>query len=258
MVGFLTNNYDKIANSDIPAKSALFPFSVKNRNFCEILKPTAMRRLISVISVLFCFLTAASAPHTLPPLPYDYDALEPVMSRETLEYHHGKHVQAYVDKLNELIPGTPFENASLEQISRTADGAIFNNGAQILNHVIFFGGFAPESVAQKAPTGKLAEEIDRDFGSFDTFKKKFEEAAAGQFGSGWAWLVADVNGKLEITTTPNAVNPLRDGGVPLLGWDVWEHSYYIDYRNDRKKYLENLWQIVDWKVIEERYDQALR
>lgn len=196
----------------------------------------------------------AQTKHGLPPLPYANNALEPVMSEETVEYHHGKHVQAYVNKLNELIPGTSFADATLEEVTMKADGGIFNNGAQILNHIIFFDSFAPEAQAQHTPTGALAMAIDRDFGSFADFKVDFEKVAAGVFGSGWAWLVSDKEGKLSIIGLSNAGNPMRDGYVPLLGIDVWEHSYYIDYRNARAVYLSEIWRIVDWKKIEKRYD----
>lgn len=210
-----------------------------------------MKKLILAI----CCMCAAQAyaQHTLPPLPYAKNALEPVMSQETIEYHHGKHVQAYVDNLNRLIVGTPFANATLEDISKKADGGIFNNGAQIYNHQIFFDSFAPESSAKHAPTGSLMAAIDRDFGSFDNFKTQFAQSANGQFGSGWTWLVADAGGKLRIVSYSNAGNPLKEGQKPLLGVDVWEHSYYIDYRNKRADYVENLWRIVDWNVIEGRY-----
>ncbi|MCC8035099.1 MAG: superoxide dismutase [Rikenellaceae bacterium] len=206
-----------------------------------------------MLAAVGCCAANGQTVHTLPPLPYATDALEPVMSRETLEYHHGRHVQAYVDNLNRLISGTPYADASLEQITITADGAIFNNGAQILNHIIFFEGLAPEAAALKTPAGSLAAAVDRDFGSFDRFREQFNEKAAGQFGSGWAWLVSDNSGKLSILTTSNAGNPLRDGYVPLLGIDLWEHSYYIDYRNRRAEYLDNIWRIVDWEKIGSRY-----
>lgn len=212
-----------------------------------------MKKLFIMLAAVGCCAANGQTVHTLPPLPYATDALEPVMSRETLEYHHGRHVQAYVDNLNRLISGTPYADASLEQITITADGAIFNNGAQILNHIIFFEGLAPEAAALKTPAGSLAAAVDRDFGSFDRFREQFNEKAAGQFGSGWAWLVSDNSGKLSILTTSNAGNPLRDGYVPLLGIDLWEHSYYIDYRNRRAEYLDNIWRIVDWEKIGSRY-----
>lgn len=212
-----------------------------------------MKKIMTALLMFSACALGAQTRHQLPPLPYANNALEPVMSTETIEYHHGKHVQAYVDKLNELIPGTAYGDATLEQITRSADGAIFNNGAQILNHIIFFDSFASEANAKHIPDGALATAIDRDFGSFDNFKKEFASAATGQFGSGWAWLAKDAGGKLQIVAMPNAGNPLRDGLTPLLGVDVWEHSYYIDYRNRRADYVDNLWKIIDWNVIEKRY-----
>lgn len=214
-----------------------------------------MKRVLIALMICSANMLNAQQKHVLPPLPYATNALEPVMSTETIEYHHGKHVQAYVDKLNELIPGTVYANATLEQITKTAENGIFNNGAQILNHMLFFDAFAPEATAKHVPTGKLAEAIDRSFGSFDEFKKKFAEAANGQFGSGWAWLTSDSSGNLRVMAMPNAGNPLRDGYKPLLGCDVWEHSYYIDYRNKRADYIDNFWRIVDWNVVEARYEQ---
>ncbi|MDR2085455.1 MAG: superoxide dismutase [Bacteroidales bacterium] len=214
-----------------------------------------MKKLIILLLVINNIAIIAQTTHKLPSLPYSNDALEPVMSKETIEYHHGKHVKTYVDNLNKLIPGTKFEHSSLEEITKNADGAIFNNGAQILNHSIFFDSFAPENEAKHKPTGKLSKAIERDFGSFDNFKKEFATSATGVFGSGWTWLTMDEDGKLKIISLPNAGNPLRDGYKPLLGFDVWEHSYYIDYRNKRAEYIENLWKIVDWKVIEKRFEK---
>lgn len=190
---------------------------------------------------------------TLPELPYKTDALEPVMSRETVEYHHGRHVKAYVDKLNQLTAGTDYENASLTEIVRTSTGSIFNNGAQIVNHILFFDGLCPEAEAKGRPSGELSDAIMRDFGSFDDFKKKFRESAGNLFGSGWTWLISDADGNLGIMTTQNADNPLRNGKVPLIAIDMWEHSYYIDYRNEKNNYLNNIWKIVDWDMVEKRY-----
>lgn len=211
------------------------------------------KMMIAALFMLGAVAANAQMKHQLPVLPYAKDALAPVMSQETIEFHHGKHVQAYVDKLNELIPGTDFANATLEDITMRSDGAIFNNGAQILNHIIFFDTFAAEANAKKIPTGDLASAINRDFGSLQAFKDAFDKAAAGVFGSGWTWLAADKDGRLSIISLSNAGNPLRDGYKPLWGVDVWEHSYYIDYRNARADYLKNLWRIVDWNVIEKRY-----
>jgi Fe-Mn family superoxide dismutase len=189
--------------------------------------------------------------HEMPQLPYAQQALEPYMSRETLEYHYGKHLQAYVDNLNKFIADTPFADASLDEIVKKAEGAIFNNGAQAWNHTFFFLSLSP--TAKKQPTGKLAEAIDRDFGSFEQFKEQFSAAAAGLFGSGWVWLVADKSGKLSIVQESNAGNPLRRGLTPLMTCDVWEHAYYIDYRNRRPEFIKNFWEIADWNIIEERY-----
>lgn len=192
--------------------------------------------------------------HELPKLPYALGALAPKMSLETLEYHYGKHYKAYIDNLNALIPGTPYADMSLEEIVvKAPDGPIFNNAGQSLNHQLFFLGMSPEPQAQ--PGGALAAAINKAFGSFDRFKVQFAKAAAGVFGSGWAWLATDKAGNLSITTEANAGNPLRSGLIPLLGLDVWEHSYYLDYRNRRAEYITNYWDLVDWQVIDERYDR---
>lgn len=191
--------------------------------------------------------------HELPRLPYELNALEPHISKETMEYHYGKHLQAYVTNLNNLVPGTQYENATLEEIITKADGGIFNNAAQVWNHTFYFNTFSPKP--QKTPTGELAKAIDRDFGSFDAFKEQFTKIALGVFGSGWAWLVKDKAGKLSIIGTSNAANPLRDGLTPLMTMDVWEHAYYIDYRNRRADSIKATWEILDWKVIEERYEK---
>lgn len=201
-------------------------------------------------------LTATAQParkHELPKLPYTLDALAPKMSRETLEYHYGKHYKAYIDNLNTLIPGTPYADLSLEEIVIKAPaGPIFNNAGQALNHQLFFLGMSP--TPQSQPSGALADAIDKAFGSFDQFKAQFAKAAAGVFGSGWAWLATDNAGNLSITTEANAGNPMRHGLIPLMGLDVWEHSYYIDYRNRRADYITNYWDLVDWKTIGQRYD----
>ena len=189
--------------------------------------------------------------HVLPQLPYAEDALAPYMSKETIEYHHGKHHQAYVNNLNKLIAGTPFEQMPLEEIILKADGAIFNNAAQVWNHTFFFFTLSP--TPKSMPSGALAEAIDRDFGSFDKFREKFSQTAAAQFGSGWTWLASDAEGNLSIVSESNAGNPICKGLNPLLCLDVWEHAYYIDYRNRRPDFIDNFWKIVDWKVVEERY-----
>lgn len=188
---------------------------------------------------------------TLPALPYAKDALEPFISARTLEFHHGKHHQAYVNNVNSLIPGTPFENATLEEIILQAEGGIFNNGAQVFNHTFYFEQFSLQGCRE--PLGALKESLERDFGSIDEFTTQFNKAAATLFGSGWAWLVQNKEGKLEIVQTSNAGCPLRDGKKPLLTCDVWEHAYYLDKQNLRPKYIEDFWKILDWKVISLRF-----
>jgi Fe-Mn family superoxide dismutase len=184
--------------------------------------------------------------HKLPELPFAKDALAPNISAETLEYHYGKHHKAYVDNLNKLIPGTEFENLALEQIIKKAPaGGIFNNAAQIWNHTFYWNSIDPKGGGE--PTGDLAAAINKGFGSFAQFKEKFTASATSQFGSGWAWLVKNADGTLAIENTSNAGNPLTSGKKPLLTCDVWEHAYYIDYRNARAKYVEAYWKIVNWK-----------
>jgi Fe-Mn family superoxide dismutase len=184
---------------------------------------------------------------TLPELPYPKDALTPHISAETLEYHHGKHHQAYVTNLNNLTKDSPWATRSLEEIVRSAEGPIFNNGAQVWNHTFYWSCLAPKAGGE--PRGKLAEAIQRSFGSFANFKDQFSKAAVGLFGSGWAWLVRAADGKLAIEGTSNAGNPLREGKQPLLTCDVWEHAYYIDYRNLRAKYVESFWNLVNWQLV---------
>lgn len=191
--------------------------------------------------------------HSLPTLPYEMEALAPHMSRETLEYHYGKHLKTYIDNLNNLIVGTPFAEMPLEEICVKAEGPIFNNGAQAWNHIFFFNSLTPTS--QGAPTGALAAAIDRDFGSLEAFKEQFGKAATSLFGSGWVWLCSDKDGKLSIVAEPNAGNPLKKGLTPLLCIDVWEHAYYIDYRNSRPEFIKNFWELVNWKVVEQRYTE---
>jgi superoxide dismutase, Fe-Mn family len=186
-------------------------------------------------------------PFELPKLPYKFNELVPHISEETLEFHYGKHHLAYVNNLNGLIQGTQFENASLEAIVKSAEGPIFNNGAQLWNHTFYFETFSPKG--KRAPDGKLAEAIAKSFGSFDSFRDQFTKAAATLFGSGWAWLVADADGTLKIVQESNAGNPLRKGLKPLLTCDVWEHAYYIDYRNRRPDYIKSFWEIIDWDVV---------
>jgi Fe-Mn family superoxide dismutase len=187
----------------------------------------------------------------LPPLPYAIDALEPHISKTTLEYHHGKHHQAYVNNVNKLIPGTEFENADLETIIKKADGGIFNNGAQVWNHTFYFNQFSPNGGGE--PAGALAEAINKSFGSFEAFKDEFSKAAATLFGSGWAWLVKKDDGSLEIVKESNAGNPIRNGLTPVLTCDVWEHAYYLDKQNKRPDYIADFWKIVDWKLVGDRY-----
>ena len=185
--------------------------------------------------------------HQLPELPFARDALAPHISAETLEYHYGKHHQAYVDNLNKLIPGTEFENMPLEDIVRKASGGIFNNAAQVWNHTFYWHCLSPDGGGE--PAGELAGAINQSFGSFAGFKEAFTKTAVGQFGSGWAWLVRNANGSLAVEATANAGNPLTEGKQPLLTCDVWEHAYYIDYRNARAKYVEAFWQLVNWSSV---------
>lgn len=188
--------------------------------------------------------------HVLPKLPYSPEALEPHISKKTIEYHYGKHHMTYVKKLNDLIGETPFEEASLEQIIMKADGGIFNNGAQVWNHTFYWEGFSPEGGGE--PAGELMQAIEKSFGSFDKFKEQFTNASVTLFGSGWSWLVKNTDGSLEIVQTSNAENPMRQGKTPLLTCDVWEHAYYLDYQNRRPEYLGAFWKLVDWKRVADR------
>lgn len=185
--------------------------------------------------------------HTLPPLPFDQGALAPVLSTETLEFHYGKHHRTYVDNLNKLIPGTEFAEASLVDVVRRASGPIFNNAAQVFNHSFYWQGLKPGGGGE--PAGTLATAMVGAFGSFTAFREKFSQAAVGLFGSGWAWLVKKADGSLAIVQTSNAFCPLTSGDVPLLTCDVWEHAYYIDYRNARAKYVEAFWSVVNWEFV---------
>ncbi len=194
---------------------------------------------------------AAAKEIQLPELPYPHDALAPLISKETLDFHYGKHHAAYVSNLNKLIPGTEFENMALEQIVvKAKPGPIFNNAAQVWNHTFYWNCLAPKAGGE--PGGELAEAIQKDFGSFAKFQEAFTKAAATQFGSGWAWLVRGSDGKLAVVATSNAGNPMTQGQVPLLTCDVWEHAYYIDYRNQRPKYIEAFWKLVNWKFVASR------
>ena len=181
-------------------------------------------------------------------LPYDAEALG-VISSNTLGFHHGKHLKAYVDNLNKLLPGSGLEGKPISEVVRHAEGGLFNNAGQVLNHVMYFEQFG---TANHEPAGKLLELIVRDFGSFEAFKKEFEQKGATLFGSGWVWLSLNGEGHLVITQEANAGNPVKSGLVPLLTFDVWEHAYYLDYQNRRADYLTALWQIVDWQVVAER------
>ncbi|CAH2804051.1 MAG: Superoxide dismutase [Fe] (EC [uncultured Caballeronia sp.] len=183
--------------------------------------------------------------HTLPPLPFDKNALAPHMSEETLEYHYGKHHQTYVTNLNKLIPGTDYENMPLEEIVKKSSGGVFNNAAQVWNHTFFWNSLlSPKGGG--APTGALANAINAKYGSFDKFKEEFAKVAAGTFGSGWTWLVKKTDGTVDIVSTSNAATPLTTDAKPLVTIDVWEHAYYIDYRNARPKFIEAYWNIVNW------------
>ena len=192
----------------------------------------------------------------LPPLGYSPDALAPQISAETIEYHHGKHHLAYVNNLNGLIPGTPLENAPLETMIVMAEGGIFNNAAQVWNHTFYFASFSP--LGKREPHGTLLRAIEAGFGSFESFRESFTKAAATLFGSGWAWLCMKPDGTLAVTQESNAGNPMRSGMVPLMTCDVWEHAYYIDYRNRRPDYIKNFWELLDWNIIGHRFDEALK
>ena len=190
--------------------------------------------------------------YEMPKLPYANNGLEPVISQATIDYHYGKHLQTYVNNLNALVPGTEFEGKSVEEIVATApDGGIFNNAGQVLNHTLYFLQFTPQPNKHE-PSGKLAEAIKRDFGSFDNFKKEMNNASTTLFGSGWTWLSVDKDGKLHITKEANGSNPWRHGLKPLLGFDVWEHAYYLDYQNSRADHVNKLWEIIDWDAVEKR------
>lgn len=189
--------------------------------------------------------------HELAPLPYAMDALRPQISKETLEFHYGKHHQAYVTNLNKLIKGTEFENASLEDIAKNASGGIFNNAAQVWNHTFYWNCLSPKGGG--APAGALGEAIDKKWGSFDAFKEAFSKSAVGNFGSGWTWLVKKGDASVDIVSTSNAATPLTGADKPLMTCDVWEHAYYIDYRNARPKYVESFWALVNWDFVSKNF-----
>ncbi|AUM15003.1 superoxide dismutase [Fe] [Ketobacter alkanivorans] len=189
---------------------------------------------------------------TLPELPYAKDALAPTISAETLEFHYGKHHQTYVDKLNGLVPGTEYEGKSLEDIIKTSSGGVFNNAAQIWNHTFYWHSLSPNGGGE--PTGAVADAINAAFGSFADFKAKFNDSAVNNFGSSWTWLVKKADGSLAIVNTSNAGTPITEDGVtPLITVDLWEHAYYIDYRNARPKYLEGFWNLVNWDFANENF-----
>jgi len=189
--------------------------------------------------------------HELPPLPYVADALTPAVSKTTIEFHYGKHHQAYVNNLNDLISGTPFEKMELEEIIRKSDGGIFNNAAQVFNHTFYFNSFKPGG--SNLPQGSFSAAVNTKWGSLENFKKEFANAALTLFGSGWAWLVKNEKGELSIIKESNAGCPLTSGLIPILTFDVWEHAYYLDYQNRRADYIAALWNIVDWEKVASRY-----
>ena len=189
--------------------------------------------------------------HKLPELPYALDALEPHLSKETLEYHYGKHHQTYITNLNNLIKGTEFENAPLEEIVKKSSGGLFNNAAQTWNHTFYWLGFTPKG--QGKPAGALAAAIDAKWGSFEKFQEAFNTVAAGTFGSGWAWLASDASGKLEIMALGNADTPMKHGKKAILTIDVWEHAYYIDYRNERPRFVQGFWNVANWDFAASQY-----
>lgn len=188
---------------------------------------------------------------TLINLPYSNEDLSPVISSQTLSFHHGKHLQTYVNNLNNLLKDSGFENSTLEEIVKKSSGAIFNNAGQILNHNLYFLQFQEVKEGNK-PEGKIAELINRDFKSFEDFKDEFSKKSAGLFGSGWVWLSLNTEGKLEISQEQNAQNPITRGNIPLLTIDVWEHAYYLDYQNRRAEYIEKFWSIINWKEVNKR------
>ena len=202
--------------------------------------------------------------YELPELQYDFDALEPYIDQKTMEIHHGKHHQTYVNKLNAALEGKDLESKSLEELLANLDAvptdvrtAIQNNGGGHFNHTLFWEVIAP-NMEQAAPTGKLADAINEAFGSLSAFEQQFSDAAAGRFGSGWAWLVVNENGKLEVTSTQNQDNPVMEGLTPILGLDVWEHAYYLNYQNRRPDYIENFFNIINWSAVEEKFKQATK
>lgn len=212
------------------------------------------RILLSLCMVVIAGAGLAQNSHRkfeLMKLPYALNALEPVISAETLSLHHGKHLNTYVNNLNKLIAGTKFEQMELEEIVATSEGALFNNAGQTLNHNLYFTQFSPEGGG--TPVGNLSRAIDAQWGNFDKFKEEFTKSATALFGSGWVWLSKDASGKLYITQEANGGNPVAHGLIPILGIDVWEHAYYVDYRNNRAAHLDAVWKIIDWAVLNRRY-----
>jgi Fe-Mn family superoxide dismutase len=199
----------------------------------------------------FSFKEPATMEHKLPSLPYSMDALQPHISKETLEFHYGKHHQAYVTNLNNLIKGTEFENSSLEEIIKKSSGGVFNNAAQVWNHTFYWNCLAPK--AGGAPSGAVAAAIQKKWGTFDAFKEAFNKSAVGNFGSGWTWLVKKADGSVDIVNTSNAATPLTGADKPVLTCDVWEHAYYIDYRNRRPDYVGAFWNLVNWQFAEKNF-----
>ncbi len=221
----------------------------------SISKQTTLSAIMTIIVVAFFGVGNINAQDSnkfkLITLPYSTDALEPVISKKTVELHHGKHLNGYVNNLNKLIAGTKFENADLETIVKRSKGAIFNNAGQILNHNLYFTQFTSQSEGR--PSGKLLKAIENTWGNFENFQKEFEKAGAVVFGSGWVWLAADKKGNLQITQEANGSNPITKGLKPILGIDVWEHAYYLDYQNRRADHLKEVWKIISWAEVEKRY-----
>lgn len=213
-----------------------------------------MKKILATLLLGISCLTAfaqSKAPFTLMTLPYATDALEPVISKQTMELHHGKHLQGYVNNTNKLVEGTAFANKSLWEIVKKSTGSLYNNAGQMLNHNLYFTSFKPNGGGE--PEGKLAAAIKAKWGSFDAFKAEMMQKGNSLFGSGWVWLVEKADGKLDIRQYANGGNPVRDGLTPILGFDVWEHAYYLDYNNRRADHLKAIWNIIDWKTVSARY-----
>lgn len=236
----------------LTAFCALFAFSV-NLLGGDLITASAQSTGSSKISETQTLKKENKMKFELVKLPYATDALAPVIGKRTIELHHGKHLQTYVDNLNRLIEGTPFADKDLVTIVKESDGGIFNNAGQNLNHILYFLQFSPNGGGQ--PTGALAEAINSTYGDFEKFKAEFEQAAVTVFGSGWAWLACTKDGKLEIVKEANAGNPVTKGLVPLMGIDVWEHAYYLDYENRRAEHLKQVWNIIDWNIVGERFNK---